>query len=175
MAENATDKEIHDWRDATDKRMDAIEKKLDDIILNQNKTNWPILIGALTFLAIVIGAIFFTLDQTNQVASLKQQIATEDRIRPVLLSAEDSKTDRGALNHKVETNISAIAALEAKIDSSEAALAEKLREVETQMKGVENAFNLQLAYNHNTFALLWKKSYGEPFPTAIYYPSFHRN
>ena len=46
----------------------------------------------------------------------------------------------------------------------------KLSEIETQFKAADDYRNMNLASNQRYISLLWQKTYGESFPTEIYFP-----
>jgi len=154
--------------------LSAISTKLDDWMKTQGKTNWPLILTAIGALGGVVWGIFYALSGSQEIARLQSQIVLMERVQPVLLSAENSKTDRDALNHRVDSNSDLIGALTGKVDSSEAALKERLREVETQFDKAGVIMNMKSAETQRMLGLLWKKVYGEDIPDIEYFPQFHR-
>ncbi len=62
-----------------------------------------------------------------------------------------------------------------KINTIEVTLTEKLAEVETQFRAADEYRNVNLAGEMRFVSLLWQKSYGEPFPSDIYFPTISRH
>lgn len=46
----------------------------------------------------------------------------------------------------------------------------KLEEIETQFHSADEVRNIQYASTLRFTSLLWTKSYGEPFPSEVYFP-----
>jgi hypothetical protein len=51
---------------------------------------------------------------------------------------------------------------------------EKLGEIETQFKALDQIGNLHTAHQARVNALLWQHTYGEPYPSDIYFPEISK-
>lgn len=153
-------------------QLSADVRLLLDRVGTYGKPNWPVIIAgigiAITILATSISAFYFlTTLQTQSIVSA----LVSTRISPMESKAEISIRDRqeirdqlGVLQGKVSDNTVFFRENIMKINES-------LREVETQFLASDQMRNIQLSSNMRWTAILWKKVYGDDFPTYEYYPS----
>lgn len=137
--------------------------KLDSVLSrmsNQGKPNWAVIFGACGIFVPIITALWIVI-----------KLQTDATIAPLVAKSSSSETDRAYLNQKTDTNGSRIAELNAKQAAHEAALTE----IESQFRALENYQNLMRADQIRTNALLWKKAFGDEYPSgAAFYPSIAR-
>lgn len=126
-------------------RMVGIDGKLDSIqasIAISQKTSWPMIIAALTLAGAVIAGIYASLSSKTELWSMQARLEMMTYSQPVVASAEQSRTDRAALHERTEANGVRLASIETKQASAEAALKERLREIEAQMRNIGNVINI---------------------------------
>lgn len=54
------------------------------------------------------------------------------------------------------------------------AVDERLSEIETQFKALDQISNLHIAQQARVNALLWQQSFGAPYPPEIYFPEISK-
>lgn len=137
-------------------------------------TNWTLIFSSTAAVALIFGGLFSILRAEQEKASLRAELELLRYVQPVVVSAEQSKSDRGSLHSKVDENSQKIGELAGKVSANYAEARSSLTEVEAQFKGVGNIQNLRQAENQKMIGLLWQKVYRESIPDIHFWPSSHR-
>ena len=139
-------------------------------------------------IAIILGGFWFVLNLqlTSATKSLSDAVSrqevlinanttgvakVQEQIPGIIQQNADSSRDRTDLNRKYDFVTDRLTRNEISQNRLDATTARSLVEVETQLRASENYSNLQRKYDNTMIALLWQKTYGEPYPVYQYYPS----
>jgi hypothetical protein len=137
-------------------------------------TNWPLVISVMTAAGMLLGGLFVTSSLSQENMALKSKLDVMAYIQPVVVSAENSRSDRAALHSKVDENTEKVSELAGRVDSNFAAFKSSIAEAEAQFKNVGTTANLRHAENQKMFSLLWEKVFGSQLPDIEYWPQAHR-
>ncbi len=138
------------------------------------RTNWPLLISGGGLVVGLLGGLFLTSTLLQENMALKSKLDVMAYIQPVVVSAENSRSDRAALHSKVDEITEKVSELAGRVDSNFAAFKSSIAEAEAQFKNVGTTANLRHADNQKMFSLLWEKVFGSQLPDIEYWPQAHR-
>jgi hypothetical protein len=138
------------------------------------RTNWPLIISGGGLVVGLLGGLFLTSSLQQENMALKSKLDVMAYIQPVVVSAENSRSDRAALHSKVDENTEKISELAGRVDSNFSAFKSSIAEAESQFKNVGTTANLRHAENQKMFSLLWEKVFGSQLPDIEYWPQAHR-
>jgi hypothetical protein len=138
------------------------------------RTNWPLIISGGGLVVGLLGGLFLTSSLQQENMALKSKLDVMAYIQPVVVSAENSRSDRAALHSKVDENTEKISELAGRVDSNFSAFKSSISEAEAQFKNVGTTANLRHAENQKMFSLLWEKVFGSQLPDIEYWPQAHR-
>lgn len=131
-------------------------------------------IAVFSFGAVLVGGIFFSLSSRLEIISKDAQIEMLRYVQPVVVSAEQSRSDRNSIHQKVDENTVQISDLAGKVASHYAEWRSSAAEVEAQFKGVGNVQNLRQAELQRLIGMLWERNYKQELPEIQFFPSSHR-
>lgn len=140
---------------ASESRHNALEARFSE----RGQFRWPILFGAITVIAVLIGGAFTILKQQTD-------LSVALALAPVLAQNQVSITDRAEMRATMGSNAQAIS----QSKEEDKKFAAQLIEIETQLSRVYNDLNAQHVQTLSDIARLWQKSYGEPYPIVPYFP-----
>jgi chaperonin cofactor prefoldin len=199
-AQDRQDQEIKGFRSYVGEVFAKFDAKLDAIdhqIVQQSRTNWPVIIG-LCFggfsiaVTLTSGAYFLTSQQmqvlvqplhikTESLTGAVDNFASRMEVVQSRLAASEgaiqasvdkdarSEEDRDELHKSVERNIEAISSLNSQIRG----VSEKLLEVETQFDAAAQIENVRWDNAQRTLAMLWERLWpGSRYPDRS---AFHPN
>lgn len=192
------DKQISEVSNAMREGFASIERNIESMrstFATSRAANWPLLISSLFLAFALIGGGWTIVKMHTEgtvsplLAALQLVQQDEKAITANLTRVSDvqqmtrtelaangagdagSRDDRVHLNSAVDTLTKQTSENEATRREQNATIREKLTEVETQFRAGDEMRNLQWAEMRRTLALLWQKSYGEPYPSDVaYYP-----
>lgn len=132
---------------------DARQKAIEAHIAERGRFHWPVLFGAVTAVAVLIGGAFTILKQQTD-------LSVALALAPVLAQNQVSITDRAEIRSSQSKNSDRISAMEL----AQLKQAERNVEQETQIHSLHTIANLDRAYQMAFVGALWKKSFGQALP-----------
>jgi hypothetical protein len=145
------------------------------VVDTMGRTNWPLIISGGGLVVGLLGGLFLTSSLQQENMALKSKLEVMSYIQPVVVSAENSRSDRAALHAKVDDNTQKIAELRGKVDTNFSAFTSSIAEAEAQFRNVGNISNLRHQSMETLISLLWEKEFGTKLPQSNWFPQQHRD
>lgn len=144
----------------------ARQASFEKAVSESRQFKWPVAISAIGALAVIVTGLMHLIGLKTENAELRGRVETTERLAPISAKAEISERDRSEIRVLIGKNSDRIGESE----KDTARIFEKTAEIETQFADQTRIANLRASELHRNISLLWRKCYGEEYPSIIYFP-----